>query len=56
MIRHRELLFKMSAGDYPNMGKQRSKFHREVYKKAYPNDFDPAPITKLGDIQKVLNG
>lgn len=52
MIESQNLLVHFKIQDWPNLKKpQRTKLHRDVYKKAYPND--KSRSLSLADLLKV---
>lgn len=51
----RDLMDNMTATSYPNLKEEDAKnLHREIYKRAYPNDMEVKDVVKLGDLSKVL--
>lgn len=57
VLEAQELLAELKIQDWPNMKKQdRQKFHKEIFKRAYPFEWQNAAPLKLEDVAKRLAG
>lgn len=51
-----EMLREMTIADYPHMGKQRSKIHKEVFKVGYPEQMKKKIVTADDLLKKGFKG
>lgn len=57
VVEAQEILLNLRQLDWPNMNKnQREKFHKQLYKMAYPASFKEAKQVSNDHLAKILSG